>query len=220
MNYYPVLLNIEGLPVVVIGGGDVALRKVEELLGRGAMVTVVAPHICGELESLAAASDGRLRMLVRTYEPGDLEGAALVFSATNDPSVNRAVLGEAKSRNLFLNAVDDPEHCTFIVPSTLQRGDLTVSVSTGGNSPAMAARIRRDIEAFLPPDLEDTLEALKVARTLLQKSDAFATIDSPGRGRLLKTIVQSDELLRELNTAVAEGETEEFLARVLRLTGS
>ncbi len=216
MNLYPILLDLTELPVTVIGGGAVACRKVRDLLERGAMVTLVAPEICGEIAALEAEGAPSLRIVRREYRPGDLEGASLAFSATNDGAVNGAVFAEARERRIFLNAVDDPDHCSFIIPSTVTKGDLILCVSTGGASPAMAARIRREIEASLPADIEITLEALKAVRSALQKGGEHAGLDSEERGRILKAIVRNDGLLSEMSRAFAMGSIDDFVAEMRR----
>jgi len=120
--YYPVMLNIEGRKIAVVGGGEVACRKVKDLLGAGAEVLVIAPEIHPEIEKMAGEMPDRLALRRRPYERGDIEGVSLVFSAADDSVVNAAVYAEAFERNIFINAVDDPGNCSFIVPSTIRRG--------------------------------------------------------------------------------------------------
>jgi precorrin-2 dehydrogenase / sirohydrochlorin ferrochelatase len=210
MNYYPALLNLEERPVTVIGGGQVALRKVTDLCAAGARVRVVAPCVLEEIASLAA--DGAVVLEKREYRTGDLEGAALVFSCTNDQAVNALVFGEAQARGIFINAVDDPPNCSFIVPSFSQRGDFLLAVSTSGASPAMAARLRRMIEAAVPADIETILEALRAARGIVQNDSRFARLSADERGSLLKKIVNEDALLAELAGAFREKKLADYLA--------
>src|SRR5947208_10644363 len=150
MRYYPVFLDIAGKPVIVIGGGNIANQKVVGLLKAGAEVTAVSPEPNPEMASLEKA--GRFRHVERDYEPGDLEGYILAFVATDDRSVNATVAAEGKERRVWVNAVDDPPYCDFIMPGVAQQGDLIVAVSTSGTSPAMARKMREQIEAVLNED--------------------------------------------------------------------
>src|SRR3989337_3045598 len=150
MRYYPVFLDIAGKPVVVIGGGEVALRKVEGLLDAGARVTVVSPALHPGREPLGAA--GKVRHIGRPYQPGDVEGYALVIVGTDDRSANEAVAREGKERGVWVNAVGDPPNCDFIMPGVVSRGGLLIPVSTSGGSPAMARKMREQMETFLRQD--------------------------------------------------------------------
>ncbi len=171
MRYYPVFLDIAGKPVVVIGGGQVSLRKVGGLLEAGAQVTVVSPELHPELRRLV--DEGRLRCEQREYRPGDLEGFLLAFVGADDPSANAAVAHEGRERGVWVNAVDDPPRCDFIMPSVVQRGDFIVAISTGGGSPAMARRLREEMAEFLTDDYVLLLElAAEVRRDLREKGVA------------------------------------------------
>ena len=128
---------------MVVGAGKVALRKVQGLLEAGACVTVVAPRWQPEFERLP------LQLLRRPFEPGDLAGATLVFSATDDRAVNHAVAEEAHRRDIAANIADAKEECDFLVPARITRGALQIAVSTGGQSPRVAAELRRTIEAAM-----------------------------------------------------------------------
>jgi len=142
--YYPIFLNINGNKCVIVGGGKVALRKVKMLLECGAKVTVISPILHQDLVRLAQGK--ALRLIERDYEPGDLDGAVVVIAATDAEEVNRNVAHEAKKRGILVNVVDDPGESDFIVPSFLRRGDLTIAISTGGTSPALAKKIRTKLE--------------------------------------------------------------------------
>ena len=166
MRYYPVFLDIAGKPVVVIGGGDIAHVKVVGLLKAGAEVTVVSPELNEEMAALA--NEGRFRHLKRDYEPGDLEGYTLAFVATDDRSVNSTVADEGKARKVWVNAVDDPPYCDFIMPGIAQKGDLIIAISTSGRSPAMARKMREEIEEFLTDDWAAMLELAAEVRAELQ----------------------------------------------------
>ncbi len=144
MSYYPIMLDVKGKRCVVIGGGPVALRKAQSLLECGAAVEVISPELCSELEELAA--NGSVKAVRRPYRRGDLRGAALVIAAADDGEVNRSVSQEASESGILVNVVDVPGLSSFIVPSSLRRGDMTLSVSTNGKSPALARRIRAELE--------------------------------------------------------------------------
>ena len=139
-HYYPAYLNITGRRAVVIGGGEVAERKTAQLVASGADVTLVSPDATPGLERLA--SESGVRWIRRTYAPGDLAGAWLAIAATDDADLHRAIHAEAEREKTLLNVVDVTELCGFIAPSIVQRGPVTVAVSTGGASPALARKLR------------------------------------------------------------------------------
>jgi siroheme synthase-like protein len=155
---YPInLVGLEKKRCVVVGGGDVARRKVESLLEAGAQqVVVISPRLDDGLSPLQR--QGRIQHIARGYRPGDLKGAFLVIGTTDDPEVNCSVAQEAEAEGILLNVVDDPGRCNFIVPSTLRRGDLVIGVSTGGQSPALAASLRRELERALGSEYSGFLE--------------------------------------------------------------
>jgi siroheme synthase-like protein len=140
-RYYAAFLDLEGRDCLVVGGGRVALEKVEGLLDCGARVTVVAPELVPELRALDA------EVVPRAYEDGDLDGRTLVVAATDDNETNRRVFEEAERRGIFCNVVDTPELCSFILPAVHRRDPITVAISTGGASPALAQWLRDKIAA-------------------------------------------------------------------------
>ena len=142
--YYPVSLNIAGRKCVVAGGGEVALRKVKALLEHGADVEVISPDLCLELARLGES--GEIRVRNHAYETGDLTGAFLAIAATDDAETNRQVAEEARREAILINVVDDAVNSDFIVPSYLRRDSLTIAVSTSGQSPALARKIRTRLE--------------------------------------------------------------------------
>jgi precorrin-2 dehydrogenase/sirohydrochlorin ferrochelatase len=144
MGYYPVLIRLDGLKVLLVGGGKVAERKAMSLLEAGASVGLVARDLTAGLASLV--EHGRLTLLGPQFEEALLEGAILVIAATNDKELNRRISAIARRRGILVNAVDQPNDCTFIVPSVMRRGDLIVAVSTAGKSPALSKRIRGFLE--------------------------------------------------------------------------
>ncbi|KKO18429.1 MAG: siroheme synthase [Candidatus Brocadia fulgida] len=140
-KYYPIFLNIQDKKCVVVGGGNVAWRKVCSLKEAGAKVTVVSPDFCPELER-----ETGVERIQQKYTTDILKGAALVVASTDDGVVNKKVYSDAMERGILVNVVDKPDLCSFIVPASIQRGDLCISISTGGASPALARNIREYLE--------------------------------------------------------------------------
>lgn len=214
MKFYPIMLNVENRNVVVIGGGAVALRKIEELLQSGAFVHVISPDILPAITDLKNSFSGRIEIIERRYAPGDLDGAWLVYSATNNSAVNEAVFREAESKKIFINAVDDPGNCSFIVPSVINRGDLMVSVSTSGSSPAMAALLRREIEKVLPENIEEILQKLKEVKRILKEDHDFSNLSSTERGEILKKIISNRDLLASILAKTNSDDLKLFLNEI------
>ncbi len=144
MAYYPVLIQLGGMKVLVVGGGKVSERKVEGLLEAGACVSLVAMECTAHLSYLT--DTGKIKMIGMTFEESHLDGISLVIAATNDPALNHRVSSCAKAKSILVNAVDQPRDCTFIVPSIVRRGDLLLAVSTSGKSPALAKRLREVLQ--------------------------------------------------------------------------
>lgn len=163
MKTYPLFALIEDRPCLVVGGGAVGERKVQDLLTAGARVTVVSQALTPHLTELAA--QGRLRFIQDDFSPHYLDGMTLVVGATDDQRVNREVSAAAQARNLPVNIVDAPELCTFIVPAQVRRGSLTIAVSTGGASPALARQVREDLEQHFGPEYGVYLRLLQGIRT-------------------------------------------------------
>jgi precorrin-2 dehydrogenase/sirohydrochlorin ferrochelatase len=162
MMLYPLNLKVDGQPCTVIGGGKVAARKVATLLECGARVWTIAPQLDEDFEQL----EGFVHVN-REYTEGDLEGAFLVIAATDDEATNRAVQAEAHTRGIILNVVDQPERCDFYVPSSIRRGDLLLTVSSGGQLPALSKRLRRNLEEVFPEEWGRVLELLGAARAVV-----------------------------------------------------
>ena len=142
--YYPIFLNITGKKCVVVGGGQIALRKVRTLLDYGASVRVISPELCSELNKMA--ENGAINIQQRRYRSGDLQEAFVVIAATNDSTINLKVGKDARSNALLVNVVDAPESSGFIAPSYVRRGDVTIAISSGGRSPALSQKIRTKLE--------------------------------------------------------------------------
>lgn len=173
--YYPAFLDLRGKLVVVVGGGLVAQRKVEQLLASGARVTVVSPEATGEVAQMQAA--GQITWLRREYTTGDLTGAVLAIAATDDVQVNRTVAIAARADRIMVNAVDDVEYCDFIAPAVVEQGDITLAISTGGKSPAMARYLRRTLAEFLAPEYATLLGVAEEVRRRLRSEGRSAAPD-------------------------------------------
>ena len=158
MSLFPIFLKLTARPCIVIGAGHLAESKIESLQAANASITVIAPHVSQRILDWAAA--GELQYYPRPYQQGDLTGNFLVVAATNVPAVNRAVFAEATEKGVLCNAVDDPPFCDFYFPSVVRRGDLQIAISTAGASPALAQRLRKEINAQLPLDAGDWLTDL------------------------------------------------------------
>jgi len=176
MGYYPVLLDLAGRRCLMVGGGSVAERRVDALLAAGAQVTVISPRVTQPLAALAA--EGRIGLESRGYREGDLAGNDLVFVATDAGEVNAAVAREARERGLWINAADDPAHCTFILPALVRRGDLTVAVATGGTSPALARAVREELEAYLTAEYATLAAIAAEARREVRAAGRVVTAEA------------------------------------------
>jgi siroheme synthase-like protein len=157
MAVFPVFLKLAGRRVVVVGGGPIAAGKLRALLDAEADVTVVAPDI------VDAIRNAPVRLLNREFEPGDLDGAWYVVAAA-PPEVNRAVSAAANARGIFVNAVDDLENASAYAGAVLQRGGVTIALSTDGEAPALAGLLREALESVLPEELEDWMSCAREAR--------------------------------------------------------
>ena len=173
--YYPVYLNLRGRRCVIVGGGAVAEGKIGRLLDSGAEVCVISPDATPGIRQFVA--DGAVRWEQRKYRPGDLEGAFIAIAATNVREVNRRIFEEANDRGVMLNAVDDPPNCSFIAPSIVQRGPVTVAISTGGVSPALARKLRESLQSSGDLAWADLSGVMAVARSHLREAGLLSTID-------------------------------------------
>ena len=186
MGYLPIFLDVGDRTCVVIGGGEIAERKTRSLVEAGASVVIISPEATPGLAEMSRA--GTIRHLARTYRHGDLAGAWLVFEATGDDATTLEVVAEARERRLPINVADVPELCTFIAPAVVQRGGLQVAISTGGASPALARKIRQELEEQFGLEYELTIDLLARARQWLRLHEP----DSGARARMLNALVHSD----------------------------
>jgi uroporphyrin-III C-methyltransferase / precorrin-2 dehydrogenase / sirohydrochlorin ferrochelatase len=193
VKYFPVFFDLQGLHVLVVGGGEVALRKVSLLERTGAVITVVAPRIAPGLQERGAA--GTIKLVAREFVPEDLDGARLVVVATSRRAVNRFIAKLSDARAIPVNVVDDREASRFIVPAIVDRDPIMVAISTGGTSPVLARRLRERLEAFLPKRLGDLAMWLrglrKTSRDRLRDTDERrrffeAVVDGPAARRFIE----------------------------------
>jgi precorrin-2 dehydrogenase len=185
-NLFPMFLKLAGQRCLVVGAGAVAGQKVDALLLAGADVRVVAP-VAGEAVR-KLANDGRLTWMARRFDPADLDDAVLVIAATGDRAVNEEVFRYASDKRVLCNAVDEPEHCHFYYPAVVNRGDLQIAISTAGHSPALAQRLRRELEAQFGPEYVCFVNWLGRLRRLFFRRD----MDSQFRKNALHRIASRE----------------------------
>jgi precorrin-2 dehydrogenase/sirohydrochlorin ferrochelatase len=182
MSLFPLFLKLKGRDCLVVGAGAIAESKIESLIAAEANIVVVAPE-AGPKVNVWARS-GIVRWEPRRFQAPDLDAMFLVIAATSSRDVNRHVFGEAQSRNILCNAVDDPEYCDFYYPAVVRRGDLQIAISTAGQSPALAQRLRRQFENDFGHEYGDWLQQLGSIRTALFARD----MDPAERRRILHEI--------------------------------
>src|SRR5229473_998246 len=173
MSLFPIFVKLHGRLVVVVGGGEIAAGKIDGLLRAGAQVRVIAPKVHASFAGLIRGR--KIEWIPRKFQPADLAGAALVIAATSASGVNANVYREAEAHGILCNAVDDTENCHFYYGSIVQRGDLQIAISTNGKSPALAQRLRQELEQQFGPEYEVWLEWLGAARELLRAADGGGT---------------------------------------------
>lgn len=183
MRYYPVYLDMRGRPALVVGGGAVGSRKAKTLLRAGARVTVISPQASAEIRDLV--KKGQLVWFERSYRSSDMEGMFLVFCATDDPDVNQRIEVDARRHSVLCNYADQPERGHFILPSIVERGDLLVSISTSGKSPAVARRLRKDLEAYFGEEYTPFLQLMGAVRKQLLEQGHAPEVHRQHFGRLI-----------------------------------
>jgi len=199
MRTHPVFLRLEGRRCVVVGADTPAAAKAAACLRAGADVTLVAPTL-----PAALGAEKSLRHLGRDYRPGDLQGAFLAFASTRDPETIAQLRDEAARERVLLNVIDVPDASTFLSPAVLARGELTVAIGTGGASPALAARLRRDLETHVGPEYGPFVAILGAIRRVLAPE--------PGRAEVLSALLDSS--LLDLVRRGAREEIDGLLTRV------
>ncbi len=208
MAYYPIFLDIRDAPCVVVGGGEVATRKVSGLLEAGASVTVISPQVTESLGEYV--HNGLVRHLKRPFRSGDTVGASLVFAASSERAVNREVLQEARAGGIPANIADDPGGSVFLVPSILRRGGLSVAVSTGGRCPALARRAREEIGGVIGPEFGPLLEIMARLRESLLKRG----LKSGKKDRIINELLDSD-----IQGLIKEGDITALERLILEVAG-
>lgn len=188
MHYYPINLDIRGRNCLVIGGGGVGTRKVEMLLACGARVKVVSPAVSARLMQMA--DNGAVTLKKRAYRREDLEGMLLVIGATDDEQLNRRISQDADRMGTLCNIADRPEICNFILPAVVRRGDLILSISTSGKSPAMAKKLRRELEGQFGEEYGRLLDLMGAVRSKLLSREHAPESHKP----LFEKLVDSDLL--------------------------
>jgi len=182
---FPIFLKLEGKRCLVVGAGKVAEGKIRGLLEAGAGVEVVAPQAVWQIQKWAW--EGAVGWKPRRFEPSDLDQVSMVVAATSSPEVNAEVFKQARLRTVLCNAVDDPQNCDFYYPAVVNRGDLQIAISTSGRSPALAQRLRRELEVQFGPDYEAWVAELGRARDLLNTHH----LDTEARRKLLHEMASS-----------------------------
>ena len=195
MKRYPINLDIQQQLCIVVGGGTVAKRKVEGLLPCGAKVVVISPELCSALQK--RVKEGCVEWYQREYQPGDLQGAKLVFAATNSTATQKMVEEEANATGILVNVITDPESCSFQVPAMLRQGALLITVATDGASPALAARIRKELALQYGPEYALLLDLMAAVR----KEVVSACDNQHEHKQLFEKLLNSDILssVRETN---------------------
>jgi precorrin-2 dehydrogenase/sirohydrochlorin ferrochelatase len=207
MRYYPVYLDIRDRHCLVVGGGSVGTRKVKTLLDCGGRVTVISPTVSPALDTLARA--GRIGLKERAYSKSDLDGVFLVIGATDDQDLNRRISADAARKNLLCNIADRPEICNFVLPSIVNRGDLTISISTAGQSPAMAKTLRKSLEQQFGTEYADMLRLMGAVRKKLLRQRHEPEAHKP----LFEQLIHSG--LRDLIRDQRTEDIDDLLYRVL-----
>ena len=186
MSLFPIFLKLTARPCTVIGAGKLAESKIESLLAANARVTVIAPRANARITALADA--GEIALHLREYMHGDIANQFLAVAATDNAAVNRAVFAEAEASGVLINAVDDPPFCDFYFPSVVRRGDLQIAISTAGHSPALAQRLRKEINELLPLDACDWLAELGNLRREVLAAEPL----NEARNQLLHTLASRE----------------------------
>jgi len=208
MKYYPVHLDINNRNCLVVGGGGVGTRKVKTLLDCGARVTVVSPEVSPQLRDLAAS--GEIILKERSYQSDDLSNMFLVIGATNDEKLNKQLSSDADRLNTLCNIADRPEVCNFILPSIVHRDDLVITVSTSGQSPAMAKKLRKALENQFGKEYGILLRLMgAIRKKLLQQAHA-----PEAHKPLFEQLINS-----ELIVMIQEGEVEKIDSLLLEVLG-
>ena len=175
MAYYPIFVDLTNRPCLVVGGGRIGLEKVHGLLRAEANITIISPELIPELRAMVSRE--QINHLARKYIPGDILGYEIVIVATNDKKMNAEIHTEGRSCNIWVNSADDASNCDFILPSVVRRGSITIGISTGGGSPAMARRVSEELSDYFTEDFEGLAEILAEVRSELKHLGVLKQID-------------------------------------------
>lgn len=200
MGYFPFFVELENVPGLIVGGGTVALRKVEKLAPYGPRLTVCAPEIRPEIQRFPQVTIRR-----QPFQPQLLETARFVIAA-GEPDLNRRVSRLCRERGIPVNAVDDRSHCSFLFPSLVRRGSLSVGISTGGASPTAAIWLRRQIEDLLPENFDAILACLDSLRTPVRQAVPEESRRAGCFARLFSSAIQAGRPLTEAEVQEILGE--------------
>ncbi|MDY6971906.1 MAG: bifunctional precorrin-2 dehydrogenase/sirohydrochlorin ferrochelatase [Thermodesulfobacteriota bacterium] len=207
MSYYPIFVDLDGKKVLVVGGGRIAQRKAVTLIEFGALIHLVSDDLTSKLKELV--EEGEITYLGTRFRDQDLDGAFLVVAATDDTGLNRRISASARGRGILINAVDQPSDCSFIVPSIVKRGNLVIAVSTSGKSPALAKKIRKELERQFGGEYETFLIVMeRLRKEILRKG-----LSQEENSRIFHKIIDSSSF-----KAVAQGEwdrLESILCQIL-----
>jgi precorrin-2 dehydrogenase/sirohydrochlorin ferrochelatase len=184
-NQFPINLNLEGRSCLVVGAGRIGLRKTEQLLATGARVTVVAPEVVSDFVGLPVT------IHQRAFELTDLDGQRLVITATGNRELDQLIYDTCEERGIWINSADDPDRCAFTLPAVVRRGDLMVTVSTGGNSPALSSWMRQKLEALVGPEFEEVVNELAHERELIH-AEGRSTEDIDWKPIIEKIVASHD----------------------------
>ena len=202
-SLFPIFLAMDAKRCVVIGGGQVAERKVENLLEYSVEINVISPEATPRLQSWA--ENHQVNWMAREFQPTDIQGAFLVFAATDDQMINREVAGLCQENGILVNAVDDPVYCDFYIPSTIRRNSLVLAISTEGKSPAYAKRMRRQLEKDITAMHGEFVELLGEQREIVKQ----AVPDIRARQAIFEALASLDIL-----DLIAEGKDEQIRERI------
>ena len=208
-SMYPMFVDLKNKPVLVIGGGKIAFRKVSSLLASGAKVTVVTLEAESSLEHMSA--EGEIELIKGTFNENMLEDIWLVVAATDDGDVNRSVFEACEQKRILCNVVDVPEYCRFHVPARVQRGGLQIAISTSGKSPALAKKIRKELTETYGPEYENLLEVLNYIRNRIKE---LKPICQCNRAELNKIVLEDPQI--SMLSMEKPDEIEVFLRRLLK----
>jgi len=209
VRYYPLFLDIRNKKCLVVGGGSVGIRKTETLIRCGAEVTVISKTFSTDFSEIGNKKNPLL--VNKYYEPSDIEGMVLVFAATNDRDLNERIRADAEKQGKLYSIADDPDKSCFIAPSVVERGDLTIAVSTGGQSPALAKKLRKNLETLYGPEYGEFLSIMgSFRKRILEKGH-----DPETHKHLFRQVID-----RDVPSMIKEGRNNDVKAVFLEVFGS